>query len=89
VFTVVPREVQQREDTIELLKSYLAAAEAGEITTIGVAALLPDGNLQYGHSATHQPAALLGAVTMLSNLVQRKILQGVESYDEAECEEDE
>jgi hypothetical protein len=84
-FTIVPRETVQREDAIDLLKSYLKMAEQGELTTVAIACIKPDGTAEYGFSHTHQYPAVLGAVQFLASLVERTALKSAEDlsdYDE-------
>lgn len=85
-FTIVPREQRQREDTIDLLKSYLKAAEDGEITTVGIVAITSSGPGRFAFSHTHNHMALIGASRMLTRMLEDEVVATWEQNDTDDIE---
>lgn len=68
----VQEEIQL--DVVELLEDYLELAKSGQITCIAIAALKPGTNAAcYGFSALRNRLAILGAVTLMQQMMGEDI----------------
>lgn len=56
-----------RADAIETLERYLEKAKAGEIITVAIAAVNPEGTATFTYSEQVNGVSLLGAVTLMQH----------------------
>jgi len=67
---LVTRAETISQETVEILKDYLACAERGELTAVAICALRVDNSAVHQASTTDNQVALLGAVTRLLHRMQ-------------------
>lgn len=74
LISFVEHKAAHFKSAVETLEVALAQARAGEIASIAIAVVRPNGAVNTAFSATTEAARLMGAVALL----QRRVIENVE-----------
>lgn len=64
-----------RQQVIDHLEAVLARAREGEVTSVAIAATLPDGRSYTGFSESEHVQVLLGAVRILEHKIINELIE--------------